>query len=289
MILVTGATGHFGSAAIDFLLQKGIPANSIAALVRDETKAAGLKEKGIAVRKGDYDDYDSLVNAFSGVDKLLLVSGNDIVNRGKQQANAVKAAKEAGVKYILYTSFDRKNETASSPIAFLAKTHIETEQDIKASGIPYTIFRNTLYTDFLPIFIGEKVFDTGVYWPAGNGRASVVTRKDMAEAAANVLTGAGHEGKEYIIANPVSTSLQEVATALGKIAGKTITYISPSTAEYKAALTAAGVPETYVDIFASFGEAVEQGEFDNTHSDIEQLLGRKPETTAAFLERYYQK
>lgn len=287
MILVTGATGHFGKNAINFLLQKGVQAASIAALVRDEAKAAALKEKGIELRKGDYDDYPSLVAAFTGVDKLLLVSGSDIANRSAQQANAVKAAKEAGVKYILYTSFERKNETASSPIAFVAKAHIETEEAIKATGIVYTIFRNNLYTDYIPVFIGEKALETGVYWPAGNAKLAVVAREDMAEAAANVLTSSGHDNKEYIIANTEKITFNDVAETLSNITGKALPYISPSQDEYKAALTTAGVPEMYINMFAGFAEAIKQGEFDSNQTDLERLLGRKPISTAAFLEKFY--
>lgn len=287
MILVTGATGHFGKAAINFLLQKGVPAAEIAALVRDEAKAADLKAKGIILRKGDYDDYASLVSAFTGVDKLLLISGSDIANRRTQQANAVKAAKEAEVKYILYTSFERKNETESSPIAFVAKAHIETEAAIKATGIAYTIFRNNLYTDYIPVFIGEKALETGVYWPAGNAKLAVAAREDMAEAAANVITGNGHDGKEYIIANTEKITFNDVAEILGKIAGKPLPYISPTQQEYKAALTTAGVPEMYINMFAGFAEAIKQGEFDSNSTDLEVLLGRKPLSTAAFLQKFY--
>lgn len=289
MILVTGATGHFGKAAIQFLLNKGVPSGTIAALVRDETKAAGLKEKGIAIRKGDYDDYASLVSAFKGVDKLLLVSASDIANRSGQQANAVKAAKEAGVKYILYTSFERYNETATSPIAFVAKAHIETELNIKTSGIPYTFFRNNLYADFIPVFIGEKVLKTGVYWPSGDGRLAAATREDMAEAAANVLTGTGHEAKEYVIANTENISFRDVADILGKLTGKTVPFISPSPEEYKAALNSAGVPEMYITMFAAFAEAIKQGEFESSKTDLELLLGRKPVSTAAYLETIFAK
>jgi NAD(P)H dehydrogenase (quinone) len=289
MILVTGATGHFGSAAIDFLLEKGIAPAGIAALVRDDAKAASLKQKGIIIRKGDYDDYASLVQAFTGVHKLLLVSGSDIANRGAQQANAVRAAKEAGVKYILYTSFERKNETASSPIAFVAKAHIDTEQQIKSSGIPYTIFRNNLYTDYIPVFIGEKVFDTGLYWPAGTANGAYASRTDMAEAAANVLTAGSHEGREYIIANTESISFQQVADILSSIAGKPVPYISPAPAQYQATLTAAGVPDMYVSMFAAFAEAIKQGEFNSSKSDLEKLLGRKPQSAADFLNSFYKK
>lgn len=120
MIQVTGATGNFGKAVIDFLLQKGIPANQISALIRDEAKAKPLADKGIILRVGDYNDYTSLVKAFCGIDKLLLVSSSDMKDRSSQHINAVRAAKEAGVKHIIYTSFQRKNET-TSPIQHFRK------------------------------------------------------------------------------------------------------------------------------------------------------------------------
>ena len=287
MILVTGATGHFGKATINFLLKKGVPAASIAALVRDEAKAADLKEKGIVIKKGDYEDYASLIAAFKGVDKLLLVSSSDIANRSGQQANAVKAAKEAGVPFILYTSFERKNETASSPIAFVAQSHLDTEKAIKASGIAYTIFRNNLYMDFIPVFIGEKVLDTGVFWPAGETKSGVVLREDMAEAAANVLTSEGHEGKEYAISNSENISFHDVAAQISEAAGKPVAYISPSQEVYKTTLTQAGVPAEYVGMFAAFAEAIKQGEFETSKTDLETLLGRKPVTLSQYLGKVY--
>jgi NAD(P)H dehydrogenase (quinone) len=86
-ILVTGATGNFGRATINFLLGKGIPAKSISAMVRDEGKAADLKSEGVIIKVGDYDNYSSLVNAFKGTDTLLHISGNDIPKRTRQQEN----------------------------------------------------------------------------------------------------------------------------------------------------------------------------------------------------------
>ncbi len=287
MILVTGATGHFGKAAIDFLLKKGIPASEIAALARSESKAAALKEKGINIRIGDYDNYDSLVKAFRGTDKLLLVSGNDIANRGSQQENAVKAAKEAGVKYIMYTSFERKNETDSSPIVFVAKTHLETEKNIKATGIPYTILRNNLYMDFIPMFIGDKIFETGIFFPAGDTSSSFALRSEMAEAAANILAEEGHEGKEYAIANTEKFSFNDIAAAISGASGKTVSYTSPAVETYTDVLTKAGVPAEYIGMFAGFGEAIKQGEFKVDKTDLETLLGRTPTGLKQFIEDTY--
>lgn len=287
MILVTGATGQFGKATINALLKKNVPAGSISALVRDLTKATDLKEKGIPLKAGDYDDAASLLSALRGVNKLLLVSGNDIPNRARQQRNVVEAAVAAGVTHIVYTSFLRKNETAGSPIAAVAASHIETEHIIKESGIPYTIMRNSLYADILPVFMGEKVLETGIYLPAGNGSASFVLRQDMAEAAAEILTGSGHENKDYIIANERNYTMYDVAAILSELSGEEIPYTSPATATYTDTLSKAGVPEEYIQLIAGFSEAIEQGEFETSHSDLRELLGRTPTDIKEYLKSVY--
>jgi NAD(P)H dehydrogenase (quinone) len=283
MILITGATGHYGKATIDFLLQKGIPASNISALVRDAAKAEELKTKGVRLKIGDYDDYHALVAAFRGVDKLLLVSGSDLVKRGTQQENAVNAAKEAGVKHIHYTSFERKNETETSPIALVAKTHMDTERQIKSSGMAYTIFRNNLYADVIPMFLGEHVAATGVFFPAGEGKAAFATRSDMAEATAQVLATEGHENKEYAFSNTENVSFAEIAEILTEVLGTNIPYADPSIEAFTNALTQAGVPAEIIGMSVGFAEAVKQGEFLVTSSDLEKLLGRKPTSVKTFL------
>jgi NAD(P)H dehydrogenase (quinone) len=288
MILVTGATGPFGRATIEFLIKKGVPVTGIAALIRDASKAADLKEKGVTLRVGDYTNYASLVAAFNGVDKLLLVSGTDINTRLEQHTNVLKAAGESRVKHIVYTSFARKNETSSSPIAFVAHSHIETEKLAKASGMSYTIMRNGLYADMLPIFFGEKVLETGIFLPAGKGKAAYATRQDMAEAAANVLTGTGHENREYEITNIVNYTLDDAADMLSKITAKEISYNSPTPEGFIETLTTAGVPNEYIGLFAAFSEAIRQGEFDATHSDLPLLIGRAPTSLEDFLKTVYK-
>lgn len=287
MILITGATGHLGKATLDFLLKSGVPANSISALVRDEVKATDLKATGVTVRTGNYDDYNSLVSAFQGVDKLLLISGSDLTNRLKQHENSIKAAREANVKHIVYTSFVRKNETDKSPIAFVAKSHIETERLIKGSGIPYTIMLNTLYADMLPIFFGEKVLGSGIFLPAGEGKAAFATRSDMAEALARVLSTPGHENKEYVIANSSNYSMEDAAGILSEITGRKVSYARPTEPSFREEMAKAGVPQEYVGMFASFSEAIRQGEFETNRSDLETLIGRKPTPLKEFLKTIY--
>ncbi|GAB3512883.1 SDR family oxidoreductase [Emticicia fontis] len=289
MILITGATGHFGTATIDFLLKKGTPAKDIAALVRDEAKAGDLKAKGITILVGNYDDYDSLVKAFNGIDKLLFVSGNDVVNRGLQQDNVVKAAKEAGVGQVVYTSFVRKNETETSPIYLVAKSHLSTEKALKESGLTYTILRNNIYADYIPMFVGHNVTETGIFFPAGDTPVAFTLRNDMAEAAANVLINEGHENKDYAISNTEAVTFHDIAKFISEAVGKEIGYVSPEPSAFIEVLKNAGLPAELIGVSAGFAEGFKQGEFASTETDLEKLLGRKPGSVKDLLTGIYKK
>jgi NAD(P)H dehydrogenase (quinone) len=290
MILVTGATGQFGQVAIDSLLAKGIAPSQITALVRSEAAAEKFTAKGIQIAIGDYNDYPSLVQAFKGVEKLLFISGSDVMNRSVQHQNVVKAAQEANVQYIVYTSVQRKNETANSPLWVVAESHLQTEQWLRESGIPHTILKNTLYMDFIPAFVGEHVFETGsVYLPAGDGKVSAVLRAEMAEATANVLLSPEHAGKVYDFTHNEAFSYNEVADILSQISGNTIQYTSPTAEAYAETLSKFGLPAEAIGIFSGFAVAQAQGELDITSNQLETLLGRKPTKIQAYLNKVYAK
>ena len=282
-ILVTGATGPLGKAVVTELLKNTAAAN-IAVLVRDPAKAADIAAAGVTVLQGDYNDYASLEAAFKGIDKLYFVSGNDVAGRIPQHENVVKAAIAAKVGHIFYSSFDRKTEDSTSPIAFVAEAHLHTEDLLKASGISYTILKHSVYSNMLPMFMGAKVLETGIHLPAGKGKVPFATREDMGIAGAKLMLGSGHENKSYVLAGDVSYSFEDVAGILSELSGKTITYTAASAADYAAELATAGVPEEYGHVFASFAQAMEQGEFDFPDSTLEKILGRKPVSLKGYLK-----
>ncbi|MBC6998097.1 SDR family oxidoreductase [Cytophaga sp. FL35] len=288
MVLVTGSTGSFGSLVIEHLITKGIHKNDIAALVRDEEKASKVLPKGIQFRKGNYDNYRTLVEAFKDVDQLMFVSGSEIATREAQHKNVVNAAKEAGVGHVVYTSFMRNNEIKNSGIAFLQNTHIKTENWIKESGITYTIMQNALYADMLPMFIGEKAIENGmIIQPAHDGKISALLRTEMAEAAAEVLVTNGHENATYLLSNPDVVSYNYIARILTDITGKEIKYQSPEVADFEKALKDQNVPDEYVGLFVGFSIAQAQGELALQDPSLEQLLGRKPITIRETLTKIY--
>ncbi len=291
MILVTGATGQLGSGIIDHLIKKGIQHSNISALVRDKEKSKVLKDKTLDIRFGDYNDSDSLVSAFNGVDTLMLVSSNDreaIENRTAHHINAIKAAKEAKVKHIVYTSFVRKPEFETSAIADFQDSHVKTEQFLKESGIDYTILQNGIYMEMIPIFAGEKVAEKGIIMlPAEDGKASWVLRDELAEAAAQILTTSGHKNKTYVLTNTEAVTFGEIAKDLSNALGKEIQYKSPSIEDFESILKNAGVPEVYIGMFTMWASTLSEGSLDVKDDTLATFLGRKPTTVSKFIAKIY--
>jgi len=286
MILVTGATGQLGKATIDFLLKK-IGANQIAALARDPKKAEELKQRGIDVRIGDYKDYALLVKAFKGIEKLLLISSNDLVDRTSQHLNAVRAAKETGVKHVVYTSFQRKTNGPAG-LAFLLQSHLETEKALAESGTKYTFFKNGYYLDMVPDLIGRNVLQMGtIFFPAGNGKVNFVLRRDIAEGLAHVLTTSGHENKAYEIGSDTTYSFADIAAILNELTGKKIQYVSPPLEAFKQELAKHSVPPVFIEMLANFGQFFADGGMDVPDPTLGSLLGRKPTGMKEFLKSIY--
>jgi len=205
-----------------------------------------------------------------------------------QHTNAVNAAKEAGVQQVVYTSFQRKTEDGSSAAWFIAEAHLATEKLLKESGLTYTILKNALYLDVLPLFMGPVLTTGTIYLPADDGKCPYASRADMGAAGAAVLTGTGHENQSYDISNDTSYSFADIAKLLSDLSGKSIQYVSPTAEEFGSQLAAAGVPAEAIEMTAGFSVAIEQGEFDFPSTTLAKLLGRQPESAAEFLRAAYR-
>lgn len=287
MILITGATGNLGKATISSLLTRGIAPNDITALVRDEFKARELESKGVQIKLGDYQDFESLKSAFQGMDKLLLISSSsDIAMRFAQHKNVINAAKEAKVGHITYTSFDMKS-LQESIMGAEVQYHAYTADYLKQSGLPYTLMNNTMYADMIPFLSGRDILSNGISIPAGKGKTPFLPISEMAEAIAVVLTNPGHENKEYVIAAETAFSFGEIADLLSDITGQRIPYHQPEIATYIAGLIQNGASEDDAAYISRFCVAIANGEFETNRSDMKQLLGRSPLSLNDFLRKIY--
>ncbi|HEX7868848.1 MAG TPA: NmrA family NAD(P)-binding protein [Chryseobacterium sp.] len=288
MILVTGAAGHLGTAVINNLL-KQIPSNEIAAFIRNEKAVPSLNSKGIKTHIGDYSDKDSLDKAFQNIDKLLLITSNG-KNALQEHINVVNAAKKAGVKHIYYTGGALNKNVKESKLGSLSDSYITTENYIIESGLTYTIFQNALYTEIIPYFIGYEAIETGICFPAGNGKASFGLRSEMGEAIANVIVSKGHANSIYILTALPSYSFGEIAELLSEISGKEVLYHDIDPQKYEIQLREYGVNEGDIGFSTLFAAIIENDEYDIGVSDLERLLGRKPSSLKNYLiETYIEK
>ena len=267
-LLVTGATGKFGTKVMEILL-KTVPANQLAVSVRNPEKAEALRAQGVDVRQGDFDQPETLDAAIAGVDRLLLISSDgDNETRIRQHANAVAAAERAGVSFIAYTSLANAQESKN----LFAPTHQATEADIVKTGIPYSFLRNNWYLE--NEISGIQGVLAGAPWltAAADGKVGWALQQDFAEAAAAVLVGEGHENTIYELSGKPLTQ-EELAAALGEVLGKEVPVQQVDDAAYAEIMAGAGVPDFVVPILVEIQKSIRIGSLDVESKDFEKLLG----------------
>jgi len=265
-IAVTGATGKLGQLVINKLKTK-VAAGGIVALARSTAKASDL---GVAVREADYGKLETLDIALRGVGTLLLISSSEVGQRAVQHRNVITAAKKAGVRRVVYTSLLHAD---TSPLG-LADEHRQTEAELKASGIPYTLLRNGWYTENYTGSIAGALAGGAFLGSAGDGRISSAARADYAAAAVAALTDDETAGQTYELAGDEAYTLSDLAAEISRQTGKTIPYKNLSEAEYAAALARLGVPAGFAHAIAGWDAGAAQGAlFDDGHQ-LSKLIGR---------------
>lgn len=280
-IAVTGATGHLGRLVVESLLQRGVPADQIIATGRDTAKIADLHARGVTVVHADYADPESLVAAFSGAEKLLLVSGSEIGQRAIQHRAAIDAAKRAGVRFVVYTSIAKADTSSLS----LAQEHLATEIELANSGLDHAILRNGWYlenyTDQLATYLA-----VGVAGAAGDGRISAATRKDFAEAAAAVLLSDVPSGTVYELGGEGFT-MTELAAEVSRVSGQKVEYTNLDEATYAGILAQAGVPDVYATMLADSDRGAAIGDLEVDSAPLTALLNRPPTTLSTALDEAF--
>ncbi|UKS29740.1 SDR family oxidoreductase [Paenibacillus sp. HWE-109] len=269
-ILVTGATGQLGAKVVEALLAT-LPAESLAVSVRDTDKASGLRARGVDVRHGDFDQPTTLDEAFTGIDRLLIVSTQgDNETRIRQHQAAVSAAQRAGVGFIAYTSVTNAEETT----LFLAPVHRATEDAIRKTGIPYAFLRNNWYIENEVGTIQGILAGAPLVTSAGEGKVGWASRGDYAQAAAQVLASSGHENTIYELSGqPISHA--DLAKILGEALNREVQVQQVDDETYGTIMAGAGVPEPVVPILVAIQSGIRDGVLDVVSSDLETLLGRK--------------
>jgi len=269
-IVVTGATGHLGRLIVEGLLRDGVTPDEIVAAGRSTDKIADLADRGVRVVRMDYTDPESMAVAFAGAQTLMLVSSSEVGQRAAQHGAAIDAAKLAGVGRIVYTSAPKADNTA----LVLAPEHKITEELIRASGIPFTILRNSWYSENYA-GTAAQAKEAGVLAASvGDGLVASASRVDYADAAVAVLTGEGHENAVYELSGDTAWSHTELAAVLTDILGRDVAYTSLTEAEHLAALEAAGLDAGTAGFVVALDGNIRDGLLAETSGELRALIGR---------------
>ncbi|PTB38495.1 uncharacterized protein TrAFT101_006515 [Trichoderma asperellum] len=275
-ILVTGAGGNLGRKTIDLLLEKVPDSSQLAVITRDPSKLKRLVDQGVSVHKADYLDYDSLLSAFQGVEKIMFIGAHAFTDRIKQHFNVIVAARQAGVRHVVYTSIQRR-EGSGVVLWDITESDTFTEQALRASGMAYTIMMQPAFLETLHMYFGSNALEEGVRMPFGNARKTApVTRDDLAAANVTVLTQPGHENKTYKLSGDEAFSFSEVADILSKVKGKAVSSENVSEEEYLKWHGLRNAPKQMPQFRLAWVKTMNDGDFEETTGDLERLIGRKP-------------
>ncbi|WP_027531695.1 SDR family oxidoreductase [Bradyrhizobium sp. WSM3983] len=275
MIIVTGASGQLGRAIVEQLLLR-IPASQLGVVVRDPKKIVALTEKGVRVRRGDFDDPESLAEAFAGASQVLVISVDTTGEKAvRLHAQAIEAARNAGAQRVLYTSHMGARLDSSFPPM---PDHAATEALLHGCGLAFTSLHNGFYAANA-LRLMERGLQTGELYLPEDGKVSWTTHADLAEAAATVLAS---ESRFDGITPPLTASeafdFNSLAAIATEITGRQIKRITVTDERWRENLVSHGMPAAQADLLVGLFKAARRGDFATINPALESLLGRRPQT-----------
>jgi NAD(P)H dehydrogenase (quinone) len=275
MIVISGASGKLGREVVERLLAV-VPAEEVGLSVRQPDKVKDFAERGVRVRRGEFEDRAALQNAFEGANQVLVISSDSFGEVAvAHHQNAIEAAKAVGATRITYTNHMGSN--AHSHFQAM-RDHAATEALLQESGVPFTSLRNGFYISSALQLMG-RALETGKLVAPADGAVSWTGHSDLAEAAVIALT---HPERLNVITPPLTGSeilnFADIAALASELTGQAITRVTVPDEEWKAGLVSRGVPEQRVDFLLGIFAASRAGEFATTDPTLESLLGHRPES-----------
>ncbi|MDB5097395.1 MAG: family oxidoreductase [Cyanobacteria bacterium RYN_339] len=278
-IAITGASGQLGQLVTRLLAAQGVREVRLGS-----RNPEGLDAHGYATLHADFDDFSSLEALFQDADVALLISSNgDPETRQRQHRTAIDAAKAAKVKRVVFTSFTNPTPATRFP---LAAANEDSESYLVASGLDYTILRNNQYLENLEATLAQSKQNDTLFIPGVAGKVAYISREDIAEVIAAVLTGEGHEGKTYELTGDEAVSIVELAALLTEARGRRVTAVDAPPADFGNILGGFGLEPFLVDALLGMYAASDAGEYASVSGDVARILGRKPAGAAGYVRGF---
>jgi uncharacterized protein YbjT (DUF2867 family) len=272
VIVITGASGNVGGAAARLLAEQE---HQVRLLARDPARAPELA--GCEVVAADYGDPASVDRCLQEGDRVFMVSMHREPNeRIVLHRQFVEAATRARAGQLVYLSFLSASLESSFPHS---RSHRATEELIRASGLPFTFLRTSLYLNAILEELGNGV----MRGPGGDGRVSWVGREDCGAVVAAVLTQSGHEGQTYDVTGPEAPTLAETAAVISDVCGREFRYDDEPMEEALRWRAGAGYSPWIVRVWTGMYDAIKDGELAPVSDVVERIGGRKPTALREFV------
>ncbi|HYL12544.1 MAG TPA: SDR family oxidoreductase [Terriglobales bacterium] len=266
MILITGASGNVGREVVKQALAVGLK-------IRATFQSAYIAAQAPAGLEGvimDYAKPETIRPALQGVEKIFLV-GPPVWNLPAMEANFIKEVRAAGQKHVVKLSALGGRES------MFPSGHRDSEENIEASGLPYTFLRPNGFMQNLVNYNADTIRSQNAFYGCqGNGAVSLVDIRDIAAVAVIVLAATGHEGKSYALTGGEALTNEQVAEKVSGVAGRNIRYVDLSPAEFKKAILSAGTPEWSADALLDLQRLYREGKASLVTNDVELVTGRQP-------------
>jgi uncharacterized protein YbjT (DUF2867 family) len=269
-VLVTGATGNVGSAAVAELRRRGA---TVRAFVRRPVDTLG---DDVEIALGDFDEPESVRAAIAGVDRVFLASA-DGPRKVEHEAAVIDAAAELEL-LVKASTIGAQLGSALPPFDWNGRS----EEHLRRSGIPAVVLRSSFYMTNL-LAVADPVRAQHVLpAPAGEGRVAMIDPRDVGAVAAAVLTGSGHAGRTYELTGPAAVGYRDVAAELSRVTGTHIEYVDVPPAAARDNLVASGMPDWLIEHLDGVFARIRAGELAATTDTVAVLTGRSPHSIAEF-------
>jgi NAD(P)H dehydrogenase (quinone) len=280
-LLVTGASGQLGRLVVEHLLDTvKVDPSRIIATTRNPANLAEFAARGVTVRAADFAKPETLVEAFKGADRLLLISTTSVGTRLVEHQAAIDAALAAGVQHVLYTSIP--NPVA--PELLIVHDHAKTEDALAASKLPgWTVLRHNWYFENLNHTIPQLLQSGQWFNASGAGRIAYIARSDLARAAATALANGGNGKSALTLGGATAYTIPELAALIGGTLGGHIASIPVTVEQLEAGMVGAGLPAPVAAVLSSAEIHIANGRLGDVTADYKTLTGVEPESLESWL------
>ncbi|MFI6948172.1 NAD(P)H-binding protein [Streptomyces sp. NPDC050422] len=271
-MLITGGTGKTGSTLAELLRTSGVPVR-----VASRTPPAGAPN----TVRFDWNDPATHPAALRGMDRVYLVPPVDTTDPMPLVEPFLAEAERLGVRRVVLLGSAIVLPDAPSALELAAHVRARPRWVVLR---PSGFMQNFLF----PHPLGELIRRRGeIRTAAGTGRVGWIDARDIAEAAAALLTGPdGHldDRRDYLLTGPKALSYQDAAQIITHRTGRPVRVVPVGVTEQADTYRASGMPDAFATALAAVDAGIQTGRDDQVSTEVLNLTGRPPRTFAEFVQ-----